>query len=141
MIRMGTPTDYEAIHAFDRHGIDRSAELADGRIMVVVAGGEVVAFANFRDGGFFGRPCVDSLTVKPTHHHRGIGRSLIRAVEKRVRVERGGGRLFAATPARVQALRDFYERAGWQLAGTIRGVHTDDADADQCVYFRDLVSA
>ncbi|MEM8875900.1 MAG: GNAT family N-acetyltransferase [Planctomycetota bacterium] len=139
MIRTGKQSDREAIATFDRIDADRSSELAEGRVMVVVTGGEVVAFATFREGGFFGRPCVDSLTVKPTHHHRGIGRSLIRAVEKRVRSERGGGRVFAATPEKVTALRDFYERGGWSFAGTVRGVRGDDA-AD-CLYFRDLVSA
>lgn len=137
MIRRGTQFDRDAIAAFDRGTTDRSTELADGRVMVVETGGEVVAFATFRDGGFFGRPCVDSLTVKPSHHHRGIGRSLIRAVEKRVCSEQGGGRLFAATPDRVQALRDFYERGGWSFAGTVRGVRSDEAT--DCLYFRDLV--
>ena len=131
MIRLGVPTDVEAIDGFDPFAGDRREELAGGRVLVAEVEGRVVGYATFSGAGFIGRPFVHFLAVAGEHRRRGIGTALLRAVRERV----GGRRLFVSTEAGNAGMMRLLEREGWPAAGCVEGVNEDGSG--ECFFYCD----
>jgi len=56
------------------------------------------------------RPSLAALFVMPGYRRRGIGRLLVRTVERRVAIDLGGERLFLNTVEKA----DYYRALGWR---------------------------
>ncbi len=134
MIRPATVADLAAIDAFDPFAGDRAREAAEGRLFVAEAvGGAVAGYVAWLPAGFVGRDYVTFLAVHPDHRRRGVARTLLRAVERRV----GVGRLFVSTEEDNAAMLALLPREGWAHAGAVAGAN--DGDRAEVFFYKDLL--
>jgi ribosomal protein S18 acetylase RimI-like enzyme len=93
---------------------------------VAEVGGERCGLVLVRPAGLAGAPYIVSIAVVPAFRSRGVGAALLDHVEG---TYRGRSRhLFLCVSSFNPRARRFYERHGFEAAGTLKAFLIDDAD-------------
>jgi ribosomal protein S18 acetylase RimI-like enzyme len=132
MIRPAIASDLTVIEAFDPFAGDRAREIAESRMFVVEAEGQVAGYVSWLPGGFVGRDYITFLCVGTAYRRRGLAIMLVRAVEERI----GSGRLFISTEEDNAAMLALLARDGWTAAGVVAGVNT--GERAEVFFYKDL---
>ena len=120
MIRPAVIADLASVDAFDPFGGDRAREIAEHRMLVAEAQGEVAGYISWLPAGFLGRDFISFLCVGAGHRRRGLGLTLIHAAEARI----GADRLFISTEDDNVEMLALLARDGWTKAGAVTGANT-----------------
>lgn len=125
---------------FNREEIAVAEELVGERLakgpasgyefLVAEQDGQIVGYACYgRIAGTLASYDLYWIAVAPEHQRRGIGRQLLREVERRVAAE-GGGRIYVDTSGRPQytATRAFYRRQGFVQEAVLRDFYAPGDD-------------
>lgn len=104
-----------------------SRAVARGACLLARDGTGAVGFAVW-DRGFFGRPFVALLVVRPEARRRGVASALVRHVE----VVCGGDRLFTSTNASNTAMQRLCDALGFVRSGIIDNLDEGDPELVYC---------
>lgn len=135
IIREASSYDLAQINAFDPFAGDRRAEIERGRMLVIQAGGKIIAYISWMPGGFVGRDYITFLCVHPDHRRRGFAVALLKAIERSI----GNGRLFVSTEDDNTAMLALLSLHGWTNAGAISGAN--EQNRAEVFFYKDLTRA
>ena len=122
-------------HHGSRAGLRRLFELAEdsarsldaymdeGRVMVALAGGEIVAHVQITTTGRAHETEIKNMAVDPAMQRRGVGRALVEAAIALTRAEGRSTLVVATAAADVGNLR-FYQRQGFRMRSIERDAFT-----------------
>jgi ribosomal protein S18 acetylase RimI-like enzyme len=96
--------------------LDPSPELSD-RLLVATAGPEIVGYGELQFNSWNDRAEIEGLTVSGNFRGRGVGRSLVQALDERARRERSARCLWLETQNINYPAVQFYRRLGFRLCG------------------------
>jgi GNAT superfamily N-acetyltransferase len=100
------------------------AYIGAGRVLVAVAGDEVVGHLQLTETGRADELEVKNMAVAPRHQGRGVGRALMAAALDVARAQ-GRSRLIVATAAADIGNLRFYQRLGFRLRSIERDAFTE----------------
>ncbi len=135
MIRPALLTDLPAINTFDIFAGSRLLEIVDNHMLVAEIDGEVVGYAAWVPRGFVGHDYITYLGVAPSHQRRGIGSTLLQAVEATI----GSDRVFVSTQEDNHTMLAFLPVEGWVDAGAVAGAHK--GDRAEVFFYKDRTNA
>lgn len=95
---------------------DPSPDLSD-RLLVAIAGPEIVGYGELQFNSWNDRAEIEGLTVSGSFRGRGVGRSLIQALDERARQEPSARCLWLETQNINYPAVQFYRRLGFRLCG------------------------